>query len=184
MAGRYKLSTDRLVNRLLPHYLSGRRFILAVQSFLYPLQSLSDRFVAFAREKHIEARMTSQVIYFEWYLNHLFSCYFVDPKQRIVLSDSTSLGVDLYHEGAEGARPYTVWYQGEQVAVDDPAEEPRAMYLKGEDKAINQVSFVVNVPSVIISQREMASMLSYAVEKYRTAGKTYLIRIGETENEQ
>ena len=57
-------------------------------------------------------------------------------------------------------------------------------FIKGEDKAINQVSFVVNVPSVIISQREMASMLSYAVEKYRTAGKTYLIRIGETENEQ
>lgn len=35
---RYKLSIDRTVNRLVPHYLSGRRFILFVQSCLYPLQ--------------------------------------------------------------------------------------------------------------------------------------------------
>ena len=144
---------------------------------------MNDRFVAFAREKHIEARMTSQVIYFEWYMNHLFARYFTDPKQRIVLSDTTSLGVDLYHEEAEDALPYTVWYQGEQIAVNDPAEGPRPMYLNGEDKAINQVSFVINVPSVTISQREMVSMLSYVVEKYRTAGKTYLIRIGEKEDE-
>ena len=34
---RYKLPIDRSVNRLVPHYLSGRRFILFVQSCLYPL---------------------------------------------------------------------------------------------------------------------------------------------------
>ncbi len=99
MAGRYKLSTDRLVNRLVPHYLSGRRFILIVQSLLYPLQALNDRFVAFAREKHIEARMTSQVMYFEWYLNRLFAKDLTDPNQRITLAESPSLGIDLYHEG-------------------------------------------------------------------------------------
>lgn len=58
---RYKLPIDRSVNRLVPHYLSGRRFILFVQSCLYPLQSLNERFRTFARERHIEARMTSQV---------------------------------------------------------------------------------------------------------------------------
>lgn len=41
---RYKLPIDRSVNRLVPHYLSGRRFILFVQSCLYPLQSLNERF--------------------------------------------------------------------------------------------------------------------------------------------
>lgn len=76
---RYKLPVDRLVNSLMPHYLSGRRFILFVQSCLYPLQSLNERFRAFARERHIEARMTSQVIYFEWFLNHRFGKYICDP---------------------------------------------------------------------------------------------------------
>lgn len=180
MAQRYKLSTDRLVNRLLPHYLAGRRFILLVQSLLYPLQSLNDRFVAFAREKHIEARMTSQVMYFEWYLNHLFGRYFHDPQQRITLSGSTTLGVDLYHEGADGARPYTVWYEGERITAEDASEQPRAMYLHAEEKLENKVSFMVSVPPVTISDQEMVSMLTYVVERYRTAGKTYLIRLASS----
>ena len=102
---RYKLPIDRSVNRLVPHYLSGRRFILFVQSCLYPLQSLNERFRTFARERHIEARMTSQVIYFEWFLNYRFGKYIKDGKDRIFIKDSTSVGVDLYHEGAEYQRP-------------------------------------------------------------------------------
>lgn len=183
MAGRYKLSTDRLVNRLVPHYLSGRRFILIVQSLLYPLQALNDRFVAFAREKHIEARMTSQVMYFEWYLNRLFAKDLTDPNQRITLAESPSLGIDLYHEGVPGTPPYTVWYQGEQVEVGNTEEEPRAMYLKGEEKAVNQVSFMICVPPVSVPEQEFAGRLSYVIERYRTAGKTYLIRIDKPENE-
>ena len=69
---RYKLSIDRTVNRLVPHYLSGRKFILFVQSCLYPLQRTNEWFRSFTRERHIEARMTSQVIYFEWFLNYRF----------------------------------------------------------------------------------------------------------------
>ena len=82
---RYKLPIDRSVNRLVPHYLSGRRFILFVQSCLYPLQSLNERFRTFARERHIEARMTSQVIYFEWFLNYRFGKYIKDGKDRIFI---------------------------------------------------------------------------------------------------
>lgn len=183
MAGRYKLSTDRLVNRLLPHYLCGRRFVLMVQSMMYPLQSLNVHFEIFAREKHIEARMTSQVIYFEWYLNHLFGRYLQDPLQRITLSEAPELGVDLYHEGADDARPYTVWFQGEQILAGDASEEPRPMYLRGERKTLCEVSFMVCVPAVIIPERELVSMLCFVVERYRTAGKTYLIHVEDMEIE-
>ena len=55
---RYKLPVDRLVNSLMPHYLSGRRFILFVPSCLYPLQSLNERFRTFASERPIDARRT------------------------------------------------------------------------------------------------------------------------------
>ena len=92
---RYKLPIDRLVNQLVPHYLSGRRFILFVQSCLYPLQGLNERFRTFARERHIEARMTSQVIYFEWYLNYRFGKYLKDGRDRIFIRDSGSLCVAL-----------------------------------------------------------------------------------------
>ena len=36
---RYKLPIDRSVNRLVPHYLSGRRFILFVQSSSIPCKA-------------------------------------------------------------------------------------------------------------------------------------------------
>ena len=85
---RYKLPIDKLVNRLVPHYIAGRRFILFVQSTLYPLQSTNEWFRSFAREKHIEARMTSQVIYFEWFLNYKFSKYFKDSRDRIFIKES------------------------------------------------------------------------------------------------
>ena len=122
---RYKLPIDRSVNRLVPHYLSGRRFILFVQSCLYPLQSLNERFRTFARERHIEARMTSQVIYFEWYLNYKFGKYLKDDRDRIFIRESESIGVDLYHEYAQYQRPCTVWYNGEEITATDEAELPR-----------------------------------------------------------
>ena len=124
---RYKLSIDRTVNRLVPHYLSGRKFILFVQSCLYPLQRTNEWFRSFTRERHIEARMTSQVIYFEWFLNYRFGKYIKDGKDRIFIKDSTSVGVDLYHEGAEYQRPFTVWYNGEQVAPEGTELASRIM---------------------------------------------------------
>lgn len=158
--------------------------MLIVQSLLSPLQSLGDRFETFAAEKHIEARMTSQVMYFEWYLNRLFGNDLADRNQRITLAGNPSLGVDLYHEAAQGAPPYTVWYQGERVEVADPKEEPRPMYFKDEEKSVNQVSFIVCVPAVRVPEQEFVARLSYVIERYRTAGKTYLIRIDKPENEE
>ena len=152
---RYKLSIDRTVNRLVPHYLSGRKFILFVQSCLYPLQRTNEWFRSFTRKRHIEARMTSQVIYFEWFLNYRFGKYIKDGKDRIFIKDSTSVGVDLYHEGAEYQRPFTVWYNGEQVTTDNEAERPRPFYLLAEEKLINKVSFMVCVPPVTIPPREL-----------------------------
>lgn len=180
---RYKLPIDRLVNQLVPHYLPGRRFILFVQSCLYPLQSLNGRFRAFARERHIEARMTSQVIYFEWYLNYRFGKYLKDSRDRIFIKDSESAGVDLYHEQAEYQRPFTVWYNGEDITATDQAEHPRPFYRLGEEKLINRVSFVVCVPPITIPARELVYMLSFAVNRYRIAGKTYLIKIDKEEYE-
>ena len=144
---RYRLPTDRLINCLTPHYLSGRRYILLLQSLVWPLQSLNDRFCAWARERQIEARMTSQVMWFEWWLNYRFRRYFRDASDAIYITDSTPLGVDLYHEGATVGRPFTVWYEGEQVTTDSDDENPRPFHLFIEEKAIAKVSFMVCVPS-------------------------------------
>ena len=174
---RYRLPTDKLINRLVPYYLSGRRYILLLQSWVWPLRVLNDWFTAFAREKHIEARMTSQVIYFEWFLNHKFSGYFADSADRIFITESTPLGVDIYREDAVNNRPFTVWKENEQVATANPLEEPREFYQIAEERAINKVSFIVTVPTITIATKEFVYMLSFVVNTYKVAGKTYLIKI-------
>ena len=178
---RYKLPVDRLVNRLVPHYLPGRRFILFVQSCLYPLQGLNERFRTFARERHIEARMTSQVIYFEWYLNYKFGKYLKDGKDSIFIKESEAVGVDLYHENAEYKRPCTIWFGGEEITALREDEKPRPFYRLAEEKFLNKVSFMVCVPPVTIPAREFVYMLSYVVNRYKIAGRTYLIKIDEEE---
>ncbi len=165
----------------MPHYLAGRKVILFVQSLVYPLQTLNERFVAFAKEKLIEANMTSQVLYFEWFLNRKLGAYLADPQDRIFIRDSTVLGVDLYHEDSAHARPFTVWYQGEQVAVIDPREEPRPFYFRADEKAVNRVGFMVCVSRITIPEHELVNMLSHYVNLYKIAGKTYLIRIDQKE---
>lgn len=176
-AMRYKLPTDKLINRLVPYYLSGRRYILLLQSFVWPLRVLNDWFTVFAREKHIEARMTSQVMYFEWFLNYKFSRYFADSADRIFITESTPLGVDLYRENALNSRPFTVWKENEQVATANLLEEPREFYQLAEERAISKVSFLVNVPTITIATKEFVYMLSFVVNTYKVAGKTYLIKI-------
>ena len=57
----------------------------------------------------------------------------------------------------------------------------KARPLLAEEKLINKVSFMVCVPPVTIPPRELVYMLSYVVNTYKTAGKTYLIKIDEDE---
>lgn len=175
MMKRYKLPTDKLVNRLVPYYLNGRRYILLVQSFVFSLSVLNERFMVFAREKHIEARMTSQVMYLEWYLNHKFSRYFADQTDRIFIADTAPLGVDIYRESAVNARPFTVWKEGELMVGSNPLEEPREFYRMAEERTINKASFTVKVPSIIVPTKEFVYMLSFVVNTYKVAAKTYLI---------
>lgn len=177
MDNRYRLPTDKLVNRLTPHYLSGRRYLLLIQSLVWPLKTLNDRFCLWAREHQIEARMTSQMLWFEWWLNDRFRRYFQDERDTITIADSTPLGADLYHESSKTGRPFTVWYEGEQVSAGNEMEKPRALYLLSEEKMVRKVSFMVCVPPITIPTQEFVYMLSYVVNRYRTAGKTYLIKI-------
>lgn len=174
---RYRINTDKLINRLVPPFLEGRRYILFLQSLVYPLMTLNGHFMEFAREKHIQARMTSQVMYLEWYLNYKFGQYLFDKADRIFISETLPLGVDIYHERAVGGRPFTIWLQGEKVEVTDRQEAPREFYRKAEEKTVNKASFMVNVPPVTIPTQELVYMLSFVVNTYKIAGKTYLIKM-------
>ena len=177
---RYHIDFDRLANMLTPSYIRKKTYVYLFQSMLYPLQSLSERFVKYTEEHRIEASMTSQVILFEWYLNRKFSQYFVDPSDRITLDDPVDVGVPIYRKDDPNLEPCTIWnVGGDWSGVKGTDEEPKVFYYKAENKAINQTSFTVNVPAIKIQQEDFVPMISAVVSRYKIAGKTFRIKITE-----
>lgn len=173
---RYSIDFDKLVNKLVPHYIGGRKLILYLQALLKPLQATNDAFRTWAEETRIEAAMTSQIFKFEWFLNRRFSKYFLDSSQRITIgSNIGSFGTPMYNENTSLVDPVHVRLYGQ-----NESGTTSAFYNDGERTEAASCSFVVNVPpmdTAKISQNEYLAMLKYQIDKYKLAGKTYIITI-------
>lgn len=182
---RYGLSFERLVNRLVPHYLGGRQLLMLLHGISYPLQVVNDRFVLFARQKMVEAAMTSQIILFEHFLNSRFSRYFADRQDRIFIMDGRDAGVDLYMQDSTIGRPYTLWFNHELIPAGTPDDErPKEFYHQSETREAGKGSFIVSCPAITgIELSDFVNMLSSVVNVYKLAGKTYIIKINSTEIE-
>lgn len=172
---RYSIKFDRLINELVPHYIGGRKLILYLQSIMKPLQELNDRFKEWARETRIEASMTSQVFKFEWFLTRRFSRYFANPNGKITISSNIgNFGTPMYGERAEtvGNENVKLYKQDEEDA------ETAVFYRDGERTAEKMYSFAVHTPSInteLISKEEYTNLLRFQIDKYKLAGKTYII---------
>ena len=174
---RYAIDIDRMVNQLVPHYLGGRKLILYLQSILAPLQTLNSLFATWAREKRIEASMTSQVFKLEWFLNRRLSVYFKDSSDRITIANSVTKGLPLYYQSAD--IPVS-----ENPALDSQAnhtEDGPVLHKASELVDESNYSFIVYSPAISetrISKEEYISQLQYWIDRYRLAGKTYKIKFG------
>lgn len=168
----HKINVDRLVNQLVPHYLGGRRLILFLQSCLKPLQTANDRWVEWVQEKKVEASLTSQVILMEYYLNKKFKKYFKDQDKCIIISDGTVPGVPIYFQSAGENISKFVLYNENENGKKQPFQ------WQNEKSSSNDVSFVVFCPYVntnVITEKELSGMISYVIDKYKVAGKSYRI---------
>jgi hypothetical protein len=167
----YQINTDKLVNQLVPHYLGGRRIILFLQSLLQPLKTLNQTWKEWADEKRIEAALTSQVIMMEYFLNRKFKKYFANASQQIVISDGEINGTPMYWQSTNSI---------DDVILYNASEGKEATTFKWENEklASSDYSFIVNCPAVntsLVSETEFTAMVSYYIEKYRIAGKTFKI---------
>lgn len=170
----YRVDTDGLANKLIPHYLGGRRLVLYVQSLLKPLDTLNKTWKEWADEKRIEAAMTSQVIMLEYYLNRKYKKYLTDKSKHIIISDGEVNGVPMYWESSDstGVDTLTIYQESEGK------ESSKAFRWKDEKMAESDCSFLVCVPSIDeqrISKDELSAMISYHVSKYRIAGKKFKV---------
>lgn len=169
---RYSISFDKTINQLTPHYIGGRKLILLMQALVSPLKSLNQDFTEYATEKRIETSMTSQILPFTWFLNRKFKKYFQSQAERITITNMATLGVPIYNENAD-------IIQTENLSLYTEKEgKGNAFYYQNERTDTNTYSFIVHSPAIdttLISKQSYLSMLTYWVERYRLAGKTYKI---------
>lgn len=174
---RYYINFDKTINQLVPHYIGGRKTILFLQAILHPLRSLNDRFVEWAKETRIEMSMTSQVFPFEWFLNRKLKQYFLNGDERISISHSQNAGVPLYHEDANVEQSENMVLYTQSESVREQFGEP--LFYAHERTGANDVSFVVSTPQIdesLITREAYIAMLSYYIDRYRLANKTYNIK--------
>lgn len=172
---RYFINFDKTINQFVPHYIGGRKLILLLQALMKPLQSVNEAFSTWAKETRIEASMTSQIFKFEWYLNRKFGKYFLNPGSRIVISNSNKTGVPIYYQSANiNQDEHLVMYN-----ESNGTETGKVFYREHENVGSNNISFIVSSPQIDttkISIKDYESMLYACIEKYRLAGKTYMIK--------
>lgn len=172
---RYKLFSDNLINMRTPSFLRGRKHILWLQSLVYPLQVINDAFQQFAKDKLLEAKMTSQVMWLEWYLNYKFRQYFINESDGITFKHFVDFGVPFYQEGEPTEKFYVVYQEGELVTTTITEEEPKPLYFINEALLEAGASFEVLVPPLTIPAIDFDPMISYVLNRYRIAGKVYKI---------
>lgn len=172
---RYYINFDKTINQFVPHYIGGRKLILLLQSLMSPLQTVNDSFVEWAKETRIEASMTSQIFKFEWFLNRKFKKYFLNGEGQISIKNGEKLGVAIYHQSADIAETDNmVLYQESEGAITG---EP--LFYADEKTDESSVSFTVFTPQIdekLITCEAYLAMMSYYIDKYRLAGKTYNIK--------
>lgn len=175
---RYFIDFDKTVNQFVPHYLGGRRLVLFLQSLLVPLQQINNTFAAWAKETRIEASMTSQVFKLEWFLNRRFRKYFVNPEENIRIANSTvGQGLALYYEGAVPDEQNPALSLQKNHTPSDPV-----LNHIGGVTAAHHYSFMVSSPAINtekITESNYISQLQYWLDRYRLAGKTYIITINQ-----
>lgn len=166
---RYKINTDGIANQTTPWILKSKRMILIIQSLLYPIQKMGDRFNIWANEKAIEASVTSQTGYFEWFLNRKFKMYF-EADGRISLLNTINVGTPVFNEDEKGK---SILY-----TADGNLKDAHPVYRVYENTGDLAYSFLVLVPKVSkIPQEEFNDMVAYWVDKYKVVGKTYKIKV-------
>lgn len=170
---RYYINFDKTINQLTPAYIGGRKLILFMQSLAHPLRALNDAFVEWAKETRIDASMTSQIFKFEWYLNRKFSKYFANQSNRIAITNVVPTGVPIYAESASITQSDNMLLHMESEGIKD-----KPMYFQNEKTQGNSYSFIVHSPEIntsLITIDAYKAMLSYYVDRYKLANKTYTI---------
>ena len=80
------INNAKLIGRLLPWWIRGRRISLFLQALLYPIKSAHDTFKKWGLERYIESHITAQKASLEWYLKYKLKHHFRNEHDEFFIA--------------------------------------------------------------------------------------------------
>lgn len=95
---KYKINNARVIGKLLPFFINGRKTNLLLQASAYPLKSVHAETLKWIEEMLIEAKVTAQPKVLTWYLKHkLKDVDFADTDGFQIIDNALSEGEFIYN---------------------------------------------------------------------------------------
>ena len=100
-----KIDNSRIIARLLPYWLRGKKVFLFLKAILHPLVPVHTSFIEWAKDKYIKAHITSQKQSLEWYLNYRLKNHFANVTLSFeILYDTCSIENVIFTESEKDLR--------------------------------------------------------------------------------
>lgn len=96
------IDNSKLVARLIPWWVRGKKLSLLIQAILHPLISVHAAFKAWALEKFIVCHITAQKDSLEWYLRYKLKSHFINEGDGFYIVHGINEAISCFSLG--------VWY--------------------------------------------------------------------------
>ncbi|KAF0203152.1 MAG: hypothetical protein FD170_1424 [Bacteroidetes bacterium] len=159
----FNINFDKLIDDLLPWFLSKPVMLAWLQALLSPVSSLYDSFLSLRDVKLYEARYNGQVAELEYVLNDFY--YSDGTLRRIYIDDNIEAGEIYLYNVAENEEE-TYIYNVEETT------EPET-YIFNSSESAGGSDFIVFVPDTLVYDSDYLTSL---VKKYKIAGPAFTIQ--------
>lgn len=90
------IDNDKLISRLLPFWVRGRKASLLLQAILSPISSVHNIFKVWGLERFIECHITSQESSLEWYLKYKLQKHFHNENDTFFINSGINESISCF----------------------------------------------------------------------------------------
>ncbi len=149
---------NNLINKLLPISKRKPKTTAFLYLLLHPVKAVNILFNQFKTDTNYKLIFNGQIIYLEHYLNDLYD----NTQRRIYIQDTANATFNYIYNRVELQQTLNIYNASENVPV----------YLINNNEAVEQIDFIVFIPSSIsFNEKVVREQIDY----YKAAGKKYKI---------
>jgi len=178
----YKISNSKIISRLLPFYMRGRKMYLFLEAVASPLINLHKSFLEWAYDMILRTKITSQTDVLIWYLNYKFNSHFYSANDSFAIDQEIeieNLMAFNYREIAFFKMVGVKIFDNDEVEDEHDISKPTRDFSKR-----NQTNVItIHAPKLKVdasySEEQYAAEIMAIIDYYKTSFRKYVIEINE-----